>query len=717
MYISIRSYRNAISRAVAIGIIVVIVIAAAIGVLYVSTSSKTSTSSTTSTTQTPTSVTNTTTTSPSSTSITVTTTSSTGFTLSPKNSSILVDESQGQSPDSLDPQVAFFPNDESYLNAIFQDLVMFNGTNAFQYSPVEASSWTITNNSQEYIFQIRPDVYFSNGDKVTAYDFWFTYTRLLYMNAPSTVAPSNFNLLTENMQTDVFTTVCGNAEPWGLINAVSSVTGMALPTSSNAAPCKPLSNFLNNMLSRFDPKNSTQSAIMAYENQAYVAPNATTFIIRTMRPYGLLLGDIAGFSGSHTVDPAVVDSHPNSDGLAVENNTINSYLNAEGTIGTGPYVIKTVSGTPASEIVLVKNPDYWASTAAGTLKPGLPWFIAPAKIAEIDIKYAPPTTEVYNDFGTNVAQITAEQPGGSAGITEWGQLWSAYQYKNYFNFSSLVRTYGLSTGLYYFGMNSQSFPTNITAFRQAVYWSMNYTAFERTEVYYNNTAYGQVVLGPSIPAFGKFYDPQGLPVPSQNIPLAQKYIAEAGNEGHFYVVLQNGTELGDTSGNQLGTIQLVYESPLNPAVETQLDIYISSLEQIGVSAAAYGVTEAVYDTMIAVPSTAPILTASDLWAPDYPDPFLQMLVAFMTTCCGLTSYVNNATITNIVDSAAFNTNATQQMQADEQLYQISAQQAYYVWLPVQDNVLWVQPYVQGIYFNAYSGYFYNLMYYVPATSK
>ena len=627
-------------------------------------------------------------------------------TFGPKNASILVDESQGAVPDSLDPGYGYFLQDLTYELATFQDLAMNNGSSTTVQLPVEAQSWTVANNSQEYIFHMRPGVYFSNGDNVSAYSIWFTYVREIYMNAPSFVAIGNWNLLTMNPATDWFTTTCGNNEPWGLVNGVSSVTGIQL----TAANCKRLSNTLNDMLSKFNPNNATQMAIMSYAHQAYIALNATTFIIRTMSPYGYVVNDLAGISGTKTVDPAFVDAHG-----GVQNNTANSFLNNNCEPDTGPYVCKSVS-VGLTELVLVKNPNYWAAgNGPDGLKPGLPWFIRPAQIPVIDIKYGITGTTLYEDFGTNTATIGPAQPqiSGST-IPEWGQLWAAYNYKNWFSFSQVVKDVGPSDGSYYLGMNSQRFPTNITNFRQAIYWAMNYTELLETGVYYNGKAYGSEILGPGTPAYGSLYNPGNLPLPQQNVSLAIRYLDLAGKQSDFYVVLPNGTTIGNPNGNQLPPLQFTYIAPLTPSTELELKIYQESLGNIGISMVPVGETSAVYDASTTNPTTAPLFSIIG-WGLDYGDPWLNQYVCFFTTNCGIGSFVDNSTVGNLVETETFNPNTAQQLQADKELYNISAQEAYYVWLPFFDQVFWLQPYLQGFVFNLYNFYYYNLLYYQPVT--
>ena len=589
---------------------------------------------------------------------------------------------------------------------LFQNLANYNGSSPAVQLPVEAQSWTVTNNSQEYVFHMRPDVYFSNGDNVTAYTIWFTYVRELYMNAPSTIGTSNWNLLTMNVATDWFTTTCGNDEPWGLVNGVSSVTGIQL----TAANCGRLSNALNNMLSNFNPSNATQAAIMSYEHQAYIAPNATTFIIRTMQPYAYVVDDLAGISGTKTVDPAFVDAHG-----GVQNNTANSYLNTNCEPGTGPYVCESVAAA-LSEVILVKNPHYWAAgNGPNGLKPGLPWFIRPAQIPVIDIKYGVTGTALYEDFGTNAATIGPAQPGVSGStIPEWGQMWAAYNYKNWFKFNQIVTDVGPGDGSFYLGMNSQRFPTNITDFRQAIVWSMNYTELVQTGLYFNGTAYGSEILGPATPTYGSLYNPDNLPLPHQDLNKAIYYLNLAGEQGDFYTVLPNGTTVGNSNGNQLPPLQFTYIAPLSPSTELQLKIYQESLASIGVPIVLVGETSAVYDAQVTNPATAPLFSNIG-WGLDYSDPWLQQYVCFYTLNCGIGSFVNNTALANLVETNAFNPSPTQQLQADKKLYNASSQEAYYVWLPFPDQVFWLQPYLQGVVFNIYNYYYYNLMYYKPVT--
>ncbi|MCL4518638.1 MAG: ABC transporter substrate-binding protein [Thaumarchaeota archaeon] len=693
--------RHAISSTATIAIVVIVIIIIVVGA-YAALSLGGTTTTTPPTTQTTTTTpptTQTTTTPP-----TTQTTTTPGFTYGPKNSSILVDDSCQTgcaAPDSLDPQYAFFAQDDTYLSAVFQDLAVMNGTDGLTVLPVESTGWTVSSSGMNYTFNIRPNVYFSNGDNLSAYTVWFSYVREIYINAPSFIAISNWNEITENTS-GWFATNCGNFDPWGLVSAVSSVEHIPL-TPSN---CGAITNFLNNMLSNYNPAtNATQAAIVSYPHQAYVAPNSSAFQINTLRPYGQVVLDLAGFSGTHTSDPAFVDAHG-----GVQNNTASTYLASHCEPGTGPYMCVSVA-SGLSEMTLEANPHYWAAgNGPNGLKPGLPWVIQPAHIPVVEIEYGiggNPTLQ-YNNFGTNVAAMS------SVGISQWNSMWAAFQYKQYFSFNNVVKDYGPGDFSFYLGMNTQSFPTNMTNFRLAVVNALNYTQLADTQIYYNGTAYGSQVLGPGIPPYGALYNPDNVSLQTQNINLAAHYLDLAGKQAGFYTVMPNGTVLGDSSGKQLQPLDLYYIVPLTPSLQTELTIYQDSLAAVGIPAVPYGITSAVYDTLASDPTTAPNFNNIG-WGIDYPDPFYNQYLCFFTTNCGIATYINNATLTKLVTEASFSANQSFRLQVDKYLYQVSLQQGYYAWLPYPDLVMWVQPYVQGIYNNIYVGFFYNTIYYKPVT--
>ncbi|MBW9141927.1 MAG: ABC transporter substrate-binding protein, partial [Candidatus Aramenus sp.] len=187
----------------------------------------------------------------------ITVNSSTGTTIAPSNSSILVDVSQVSPPDALDPATGFYVQDGPLFSAVFQELVEYNGSNYLQVVPVIAQNWT-TSNYENWTFYIRHGVYFPDGVQVNATTVWFSFYRTILMGQGPGVA-NYIELLfsaSEYSQT-------GYALPWGVAAAIQNVTG--LPTTTNATLA---AEVLASILSHFNANNETIMKIMEYPYQA-----------------------------------------------------------------------------------------------------------------------------------------------------------------------------------------------------------------------------------------------------------------------------------------------------------------------------------------------------------------------------------------------------------------------------------------------------------------
>ena len=85
---------------------------------------------------------------------------------------------------TLDPQTLSGETDLQIAYSIYSGLMRFdNGGNIL---PDLASKYTIANNNKKYIFTISEDAVWSNGEKITAYDFEFALKRAVL---PETEAP------------------------------------------------------------------------------------------------------------------------------------------------------------------------------------------------------------------------------------------------------------------------------------------------------------------------------------------------------------------------------------------------------------------------------------------------------------------------------------------------------------------------------------------------
>jgi len=618
------------------------------------------------------------------------TSAQTTFTLAPPNSSVLVDVSQTAPPDALDPATGFYVQDGPLFTAVFQELVEFNGSNYLQVVPVIAQNWS-TSNYENWTFYIRQGVYFPDGVQVNASTVWFSFYRTILMGQGPGVA--NYIELLFNSTQYAQT---GYALPWGVAAAIQNVTG--LPTTKNATLA---AYILASILSHFNAANATIQKIMEYPYQAVVVKGPYEVEINTLVPYRDLLLDIANWWGA-IYNPVVVDEHG-----GVQPNTPNSYLDEYGMNGTGPYVIKYV-GPSLSEIVLVKNPHYWAENLSN-----IPAVAEPAHIPVIEIEYGLTHTDRVEDFATNKAQISY------VSLPFLQQMYSSYQYNKYVGFNQIFLNLGYEAAVFYLSLNMQVFPTNITAFRQAIAHAINYSALLNIFKFQNQTLAIEYLgpISPVFPIYNEVMQLDKLHPFTYNVSLALHYLNEAGYEGHFYVVLPNGTQIGDPNGTQLPTLSIYALAPVNELEQEELTIIQEDLQQIGISTSIKYVLPSVTDTWV-TPSATPAIV--DLgWFPDWPDPIFQELMAQTDVefggISGDLAWVNISTLQQIYQTLPFLTNQTQQVLEVAKIYKILYQEVPYVYLPNPVNYFFVQPYVKGFTYNPFVGYYYNLIYYQPYT--
>ncbi len=657
--------RVAISRVVAVVFVVVIIVLAGVGFLLISPRTTTPSSSTSSASS-----------------------SMSGF--GPSNSSVLVDDCAGflGTPDALDPATAVVEPDNWVFNNVFQVLTSFVGPNSTEgvVTPALAQSYTIQNN-QILTFNIRPGVAFSNGNPVNAAVIWFSFVRNLYMNQG--IVALNYFYLTVNTTTP---TITGLTLPWGLLNAVQSATG--LPTTTNY---KLAETVLNNMLSNFDANNATIQKIMSYPDQAYVVTGPMTFTINLMQPYSppYFLSNIAQWWAA-ILDPVYIDAHG-----GVQANTANSYFNLNGGPGTGPYYVASI-GTGFSTFVLKANPTYWGLHATN-----IPPTLQPAHIPVIVINYGLSTSQKSEAFATNQAQISWVD------FPLLGQAWDAYGYKQYATFSQVFDNFGAGPNTSYFSLNPGKYPTSNNDFRLAVVHAINYTQMLDESYTFNGTVYAQNYLGPLSQPWGKYYNPDNLPLYSYDIPLAINYMNQAGLQEHFSLTLPNGTVIGDTSAPTLAPVQLVLVAPITTTEQTQATIVQSDLSQIGLPIAVQAVT-ASEELTYSNAQTTPNMFYSG-WGPDFPDPILQQMDELLTPAIPVVSLMNDTQATQILNSLTFETNQTTYIHGIAQLYNITYNYAPFIWLPNYENYVLLQPYVHGMVYSPYTTpfgmYWYNTLYY------
>ena len=503
------------------------------------------------------------------------------------------------------------------------------------------------------------------------------------------IASANFFDITFNLTTSSQT---GVLLPWGIQNAIQSATGLSATTNLNLTE-----SVLNNMLSNFNPSNSTIQAIMSYPDQAYSISGPMTFVIHTLEPYSYLVQDLASGAGGgwwcDIVDPAFVDSHG-----GVQVDMPNTYFSSNSGPGTGPYLLTSI-GTGFSDVVLTANPAYWGVNASN-----LPAVAQPAHITVIIVNFGLTENDALEDFATNQAQISYVNP------PFFGELSSAYKFAP---FNQVFRNFGLISSGFYWSMNTQRYPTNNTNFRLAVVHAINYSQMAAESYAFNGTSYGEAYLGPLNPAWGQYYNPGNLPLYSFDIPLAISYMNLAGMEEDFSLTLPNGTVIGNASAPALGPQTLYYLTPVTPVITTQFEIIQSGLTQIGLATALQGVTPALFLTYTTPQDTPDYFSAS--WGPDWPDPVLQQIYQLTTNVVDQPSWMNDSQVSTILNTLWYNTNSTQYINGIAQVYNDTYWYAPDIWLPAYDLYIFMQPYIHGFTYNLAVtpsvAYWYNMLYY------
>lgn len=84
----------------------------------------------------------------------------------------------GQEPGDLDPQLADSYSEYNILIALFEGLTCIDEKTS-QAVPGMAQSWEVSPDGLVYTFHLRPAIFWSNGDPVTADDFVFSIRRIL----------------------------------------------------------------------------------------------------------------------------------------------------------------------------------------------------------------------------------------------------------------------------------------------------------------------------------------------------------------------------------------------------------------------------------------------------------------------------------------------------------------------------------------------------------
>jgi ABC-type transport system substrate-binding protein len=611
------------------------------------------------------------------------------------------DTAETIAPEELDPATAFFTSNGPIFSAVYQTLVEYNGSST-QLVPVLASHYTNVNDTN-YTFYMRSGARFSNNQTLNATSAWFSFARGIVMGQgpyasdyPGTLFNGTMACITGIYLPVNVAAALNDTGAYHIPMATYNVSGVFVTTYNYTIAA----NDLANMLSHFN-YNATEMKVMEYKNQALVV-NMTdnSFTINSEHKYAYLLSDIAGWWGD-IVEPSYVDSHG-----GVQADTANSYLDANGAIGSGPYVISSV-GKGFSTIVIKANPNYWVTNAMVS-NGSIPAIATPASIKTVVIDYGLDHADRLEDFDRGISEISTVSPASFKSMITGFHTASARN-------SSLVHSYQM-IGDCDISMNTQENYTDNIHFREALYDALNYSA--ELGIYknnYNGTSEAYLELGPLSPVYGHaFYNPDNLPLPAQSIPGAIQNISKAGNETGFYVKI-GSTEYGDKSGIDLSkhTFTLTGISPLNSIETNELTIAIDSFRLIGLTFNTAAVTPSTVDGWTTANATPQFIIGIG-WDPDYLDPIGQELIPVYDGADGgafggNAAWVDNNTLQGYFADLDYK-NTTTQVEDMKNISEIVYKQYAYLWIAMPYDSFFVSPDVHGFEFNSVtSSYFYNLM--------
>jgi ABC-type transport system substrate-binding protein len=188
---------------------------------------------------------------------------------------------------------------------------------------------------------------------------------------------------------------------------------------------------------------------------------------------------------------------------------INANFNQHPMPGTGPYVVADVE--EGSHVKFTQNPTYWGKDLTPAEIQADP-YLDPGHAKNVIIYAKEDDVVRYTELSTGAVQI--------AGIQS--QNWPLVQ-SNPDKFS-YVEFANASEALVGMAMNVERYPTNITAFRQAIVHAVNLTDISQ-RVFYGMLA---PMVGPEYTAEKAFYNLGNLPPYSYDLDLAKKYLAESG---------------------------------------------------------------------------------------------------------------------------------------------------------------------------------------------
>ncbi len=366
-----------------------------------------------------------------------------------------------------------YPNWLTYT--VYQSLVTLNGSALYdsgtvQLEPMLASSWTVSSNGLNYTFSLRPNVNFSDGDPLNAYQVWGEMYGFYYLSGNSSSWMLSYNVF--NMNTANF----GPAT-------------LALMNASSSELINPSSQLLS---------------IMENSSWPIYVTGPETIVFQLAHPFQFFPYLFPVYTGL-IFDTQWLLNHGGFGTPA----QFNTYFNDNPIPGTGPYVVTSV--TEDSNVQFTQNPTYWGANLTAAQIQANP-YLDPGHAKNVIVKWVQDDVTRYSDLSSGAAQVAAILS------EDWPLIQNNLNTYSYFTMPAKSM---LFVGL---AMNTQRYPTNITAVRQAIVHAINYTYISQT-VFFGGL---NPLVFPEYPAQSAYYDLGNLPPYQYNVTLAQQILSNAG---------------------------------------------------------------------------------------------------------------------------------------------------------------------------------------------
>ena len=552
---------------------------------------------------------------------------------------------QPEKPDTLDPHVTFSTPGWGIVHQVYQSLVNYNGSSHTTFVPVLARSWTVSPSGYNYTFQLRQNAHFSNGHQFNAYAMWFSLYRAIVMNqAGSFILQQNFWLPGLNYYSDASENA--NATAW-MINNLNTFD-FQNPTASQLGVMTGWNNSFQ-VIDRY--------AIQLNMGYGYLGDVA----------YAYLLPAIAGPIAS-AVDPAIVQANG---GVIAD---FNPWM-ATNMLGTGPYVLQSFNA--ATGYLLRPDPNYWATTTAATES----WnnIIQPGQ------------SSIQVNFQTSGITAIADQKAGAIAGMSFSYVGPSQVDSLKADPCVLVRpldvVYSSTSGGWWIYMNQQTPPFTDIHVRKAVVHAINYDEIIARAF----SGYAKRWVGPVPPGY-EYHNPQNLAPYQYDLALARAEMNLSAwplPGGYPTPINYMYIKLGDWE-----EVALLLKSDLAKIGITLNVVGLNNIDDLYIEQGRDDAGNCISQTTF---SGGPFPIGQEFYTSDYisPDDWTQNNAISYGSANDCMAGYYDATMDNLVITAAGTTDPTLLRQYYSQITQLMYDNYTVAWLVVPDQFQVVHTQVTG----------------------